>query len=1490
MRTRVNSAAIPDRGDQFMKSYHFSCPLLVALLLCVFIGSASGTDHSGTIEDFDHWSAFDNPHIINGTVTVAEGGHLLIGPGVVVQSRQGCYLRIEGQLTVDGDPGNEVLFTQQPGYNRPTTAIHFLSSGWGYAQDCVVELANTGINLSTTAGQVRLLRTMVRDCGTGIDQRGGGLQLESVTIRENSVGVRCRDVAPQFLDSAVVVTDNSIGIQFIDVPNLALTTPLTVSNSTSRGIYLTNCSLPTIDNVTLTGNASYGALYFENCGDFMLGTGNVIGGAGQENAWPVTIKLGSYPAAGCVIPASGNENNDVRVDGGISSVNGTWRDLPGVDFVLPGTSVTVLEGGTLTIEPGVTIHCRLGSSAPTITVQGTLNAIGTANAKILFVSDESSRLGFLKFEEGGSGTLEHWLFDRASTCVITESNATGTVTIIDTEMRDCSTGLYVRGGGVTVRMGSTEISPSSYGIRCEDVIPVFLDGEITIAGGSSGMYLSDIPNMELTTPLEITGASQAGVRLVRCLDPLIDNLTVTGCGGTSYYGAFYLDRCGTFTLGTGNVIGGEGQENTWPVTIRAGAYPSAECVIPTTGNTNNDIRVSGGTSDGNSGRWSKFTGLEYVVTDTPTLSAGDTLTIAPGVRARFYTGYSSDEGATIQGTLIAQGTPDQKIEFLSNTTETWDGIVFEGTGSGDLSNCVFDHAGTAINLQGTGTVTITDCVLRDGGNGVYGSGGIVRIGSTDILEMSTYGMSFQTTPPVLLDENVVIENCNYGMRLYSIDDLNFSGAVLVSGAGTIGVWVDRCPDPFFDNLTVTGCTGNYGAFHFDRCGEITLGAGNVIGGEGQENSWPITISMGSYPTADCIIPTTGNTNNDIRVYNGTSTRSGIWRKFANLDYVVDGLSQIIGAGTSLTIEPGVNVRFENYSADLEVQGELFADGLPGQEIVFTSHGENSWDGLKCTDAGSIALAHCLIEQASDGILLEDTGTVHLMNTVVRDCEFGIQASDGTVQLGSTTISDCDYGMRCDRTAPTFLDEDVILENCGTGVDVRYVDGLIFDSPLTVRGCTDAGVSLYECDTPTIDNLVLTGNLADEGAIYVRGCGDFLLGAGNVIGGPGQENSWPLAISRGAYPAADCVIPVTGNVNIGILITGSGGDQSGTWRLFPGLDYHLQWMIIGANTTVTIEPGVSVRGRASNSQLYVYGTLNAIGTPEQPIRFTGQDGAEWGGLVFYHDGSAEFVDCRIEDANWAIRQAGNGPVSLTHCTVTNGNTGIFANAGTVTLTDCTVSNGSHGVNITNGTVTLQRTRITGNSEYGIYLDGGGTAVFGASADEWNDILDNGADRAGRALRNGAADIAAPYVWWGTTDPEEIAAAIIDGNDNASFGIVDFTPYLNADHEVEGVSAVDPGDPVVALPEKFALAQAAPNPFNPMTLIRFDTTKPSQVRLTILDIAGRVVATLVNEQMAAGKYERTWRGCDDRGRAMPSGVYFSRIESDEGVMTRKLTLVR
>ena len=93
-----------------------------------------------------------------------------------------------------------------------------------------------------------------------------------------------------------------------------------------------------------------------------------------------------------------------------------------------------------------------------------------------------------------------------------------------------------------------------------------------------------------------------------------------------------------------------------------------------------------------------------------------------------------------------------------------------------------------------------------------------------------------------------------------------------------------------------------------------------------------------------------------------------------------------------------------------------------------------------------------------------------------------------------------------------------------------------------------------------------------------------------------------------------------------------------------------------------------------------------------------------------------------------------------------------------------------------------------------------------------------------------------------------------------------------------------------PERFSLDQNTPNPFNPSTTIRFNTTKHSDVSFTIHDLTGVKVATLVNHALSAGYHEVRWDSRDALGRRVGSGVYFARLTTAEGTLVRRMTLVR
>ena len=89
----------------------------------------------------------------------------------------------------------------------------------------------------------------------------------------------------------------------------------------------------------------------------------------------------------------------------------------------------------------------------------------------------------------------------------------------------------------------------------------------------------------------------------------------------------------------------------------------------------------------------------------------------------------------------------------------------------------------------------------------------------------------------------------------------------------------------------------------------------------------------------------------------------------------------------------------------------------------------------------------------------------------------------------------------------------------------------------------------------------------------------------------------------------------------------------------------------------------------------------------------------------------------------------------------------------------------------------------------------------------------------------------------------------------------------------------------IPKEFKLIQNYPNPFNPITKIRFDLPKNANVKLTIYDMLGREIETIVNEHLNAGSYEVTFDGTK-----YTSGVYYYRLNAGEFVETKKMILVK
>jgi hypothetical protein len=106
-----------------------------------------------------------------------------------------------------------------------------------------------------------------------------------------------------------------------------------------------------------------------------------------------------------------------------------------------------------------------------------------------------------------------------------------------------------------------------------------------------------------------------------------------------------------------------------------------------------------------------------------------------------------------------------------------------------------------------------------------------------------------------------------------------------------------------------------------------------------------------------------------------------------------------------------------------------------------------------------------------------------------------------------------------------------------------------------------------------------------------------------------------------------------------------------------------------------------------------------------------------------------------------------------------------------------------------------------------------------------------------------------------------------------------------------AAVSVNDDVSSSPERFALYQNVPNPFNPTTWIRYEVPSGGGVvSITIYDVEGRLVRTLISGSHTAGPKTLAWDGKDDRGKNVVSGVYFYRMLAPGFDRTMKMVLLR
>jgi sugar lactone lactonase YvrE len=118
-----------------------------------------------------------------------------------------------------------------------------------------------------------------------------------------------------------------------------------------------------------------------------------------------------------------------------------------------------------------------------------------------------------------------------------------------------------------------------------------------------------------------------------------------------------------------------------------------------------------------------------------------------------------------------------------------------------------------------------------------------------------------------------------------------------------------------------------------------------------------------------------------------------------------------------------------------------------------------------------------------------------------------------------------------------------------------------------------------------------------------------------------------------------------------------------------------------------------------------------------------------------------------------------------------------------------------------------------------------------------------------------------------------------------------PNFNS-HTVEFIELTEltSSDVNYSIPEDFQLHQNFPNPFNPTTTIFYDVSKESNVKISVFDLLGREIVTLVDQIEPVGNRSINWDGRDYTGSLVNSGVYIYQVEAEGFLQTKKMVLLK